>query len=528
MFFALQACRLSFTLARMRKQVAGFLLMLASRTLAASDPAPRWLEIHSAHFDVITDSTEKQARHVAGQLEQMRTVFRTVLLHPVSDGPPIIVLALKDRRDFQSLEPSAYLAKDQLDLSGLFLRAPDKNYILLRLDAADSNHAFVTVYHEYTHFILSRSEWLPLWLNEGLAEFYQNTRIEQKYADLGLASPDDILLLRQASVLPLSTLLTVDHSSPYYHDEQKGTIFYSESWALTHFLILNDRENHTDRIHDYTVALSHNEDPVTAAQHAFGDLKVLQKQLVDYIHKGSFSNFRINVAATVDESALHAVRLPTSDADAVRADVLVYDGRTKDAQALLETVLREDPKSALAHETMGYLKFCEGDVESARKWYTEAVQLDSHSYLAHYYFAAMSLQAGTPTPPEEIEASLLASIRLNPDFAPSHDTLAQFYGLHEEKLEEAHRLSVRAMQLEPENLTYRLSAAQILLEEQQFPAAIDILKNAEKLAKNPTELNTVQHRIAQLAVYQADYVQYQEAQARAHKAAAAETASPPK
>jgi hypothetical protein len=45
------------------------------------------------------------------------------------------VLAVKDKKDFQSLEPEAYLAKGQLELAGLFLRAPDKNCVLLRLDA---------------------------------------------------------------------------------------------------------------------------------------------------------------------------------------------------------------------------------------------------------------------------------------------------------------------------------------------------------------------------------------------------------
>ena len=42
---------------------------------------------------------------------------------------------------------------------------------------------------------------------------------------------------------------------------------------------------------------------------------------------------------------------------------------------------------------MGYLKFREGDMQAARKWYGEAVKLDSQSYLAHYYYAAMSMQS---------------------------------------------------------------------------------------------------------------------------------------
>ena len=64
---------------------------------------------------------------------------------------------MKDKKAFQALEPEAYLAKGQLELAGLFLRAPDKNYVLLRLDA-QGEHPYATVYHEYTHLLLGDAE----------------------------------------------------------------------------------------------------------------------------------------------------------------------------------------------------------------------------------------------------------------------------------------------------------------------------------------------------------------------------------
>ena len=99
----------------------------------------------------------------------------------------------------------------------------------------------------------------------------------------------------------------------------------------------------------------------------------------------------------------------------------------KDAQALIDSVLRDDPKNALAHETMGYLKFREGDIQAARKWYGEAVKLDSQSYLANYYYAAMSLGPGGPGQDPDIESSLRTCIKLNPAFAPAYDALARYY-----------------------------------------------------------------------------------------------------
>jgi len=486
----------------MHKHLTALFLLCATITALASEPNDHWLEVQSPHFVVLTDSNEKQARRIAAQFEQMRSVFQRLFPSASEAGPPIIVLALKDKKGFQALEPAAYLAKGQLDLAGLFIRTPDKNYILLRLDAG-GEHPFATVYHEYTHYLLRKATWLPLWLNEGFAEFYQNTDIRDKEVLLGQASQDNILYLQQNRLLPLTTLLKVDYTSPYYHDEQKGSVFYAESWALTHYLEVTDREKNTNRIRDYAQLLVKGEDSVTAAQHAFGDLNQLQSSLEDYIRRGSFMMFKMNSSVTVDAASFQARPVSGTEADAVRADVLVNTQRTKEAQALLETSLRDDPNNALAHETMGFLKFREGDIPAAQKWYSEAVQLDSKSYLAHYYYAVMTLQVGDRDHDATIESSLRTSIKINPTFAPSYDALAMFYVTRNEKLKEAHILNAQAVQLEPENLFYRLNAANVLSQQQLYSDAIGVLKQAIPVAKTPDQIALVQNRIKQLEQFEA-------------------------
>jgi tetratricopeptide (TPR) repeat protein len=487
----------------MNKHVTALFLFCITITALASDSNEHWLEVQSPHFVVLTDTNEKQARRIAGQFEHMRAVFHLLMPSAADDaGAPIIVVALKDKKGFQSLEPAAYLAKNQLDLAGLFVHGPDKNYILLRLDAQGEN-PFSTVYHEYTHYMMRKATWIPLWFNEGLAEFYQNTEIRDKDVVLGQPSQDDILYLRQNRLLPLTTLLAVDHSSPYYHDEQKGSAFYAESWALTHYLEVTDFQKKKHLLTDYSQFLIKGEDSVTAAQHAFGDLKRLQDSLDNYVHQSSFSMFKMNADVPIDVATFNVRPVSNSEADAVRADVLVYDDRAKEAQALLETTLHDDPNNALAHETMGYLKFREQDIPAARKWFSEAVQLDSHSYLAHYYFAVMTLQSGDTSHDAEIESSFRTAIKLNPSFAPSYDALANYYASRDLKLDEAHMLNIQAIQLEPANVYYRLNAANVLSQQRQYISAIGVLKAALPVAKTQTETDMVQSRIHSLEQFQA-------------------------
>lgn len=473
-----------------------FILFLFGFSFSALGSENQWYEAHSPHFTVLTDSNEKQARKVAGQFERMRSLFQAVMPGARdTSGAPIVVLALKDRKSFQTVEPEAYLAKGQLDLAGYFMRAPDKNYILLRMDA-QGEHPFATVYHEYTHYMTQNAEdWIPLWLNEGLAEFYQNTDIEDKEVLLGQPSTDDILYLRQNRLLPIPTLLAVDQNSPYYHEEQKGSVFYAESWALTHYLEVTDRQHGTNHIRDYAEHLIKKEDSITAAREAFGDLNQLQNALNSYISQGQFMLFKANTAITVDESAFQIQQVSRVHADAIRADVLVYNSRIKDAQSLIDSVLLSDPNNELAHETMGYIKFKEGDLQAAQKWYSEAVKLDSQSYLAHYYYATMSMGMLGTADNNAIEASLRACIKLNPTFAPAYDALARLYFSDPTNAQEAHLLGLQAVSLEPDNLSYRLNVAAQLENMRDYDKALQVLNVAKHIAKTSEDLATIERRI---------------------------------
>lgn len=488
---------------RLAAPVLSLILIFATTTRAIAAAPERWIEARSAHFVVLSDASEKEARRVAGQFERMHLVFHTLFPTKGDDsGVPITVIALKDKKGMQALEPEAYLAKNKMDLAGFFLRATDKNYILVRLDAHEQ-YAYSTVYHEYTHYMLRKADkWLPLWLNEGLAQFYENTDIDDKTAWLGETNPEELRYLKRNDMLPMETLLTIDARSPFYHDEDKGSIFYSESWAMTHYLIVSDRLQGTHRLHDYCELLAQGEDSVTAAKEAFGDLNRLQSGLDEYVMQRKFMYFMMPAQLAPKDGTFDVRSVSDAYADAVRADVLAYTGRQREARSLLQDVLRDNPENVLAHETMGYLAYRAGEIDDARKWYGEAVDLDSQSYLAQYYFAVMTLHSDNAGEDEQIESGLRQAIRLNPEFAPAYDELAMLFALRHRNLDEAHALSLRAVELEPDRLVYRLNCAEVLAEQMQFAEALDALQGAMRLAKTKREIDAVTSRAERVERYQ--------------------------
>ena len=469
------------------------LLMLTAALSPARDKGETWTEVRSPHFIVVTNSNEKQGRRVADQFERMRSLFHAAFPKlQVDPGSPIIVLAIKDEKDFRALEPPAYLAKGSLKLGGLFLRAPDKNYVLMRLDA-EGEHPYSVVYHEYTHLLLSKAaDSMPLWMNEGLAEFYENTQIHEKEASIGEPSGENLALLRQNRLLPLATLFTVDDKSPYYHEENKGSIFYAESWALTHYLLIKDRQDKTERLKQYSDFLTQKIDPVTAATRAFGDLKELQSALESYVQRGTFNYVKMITTTEVDDSAFTVQALAAVQWDALRADFLAYNNRTAEARPLLDHVLQEDPNNVSAQETMGYLEFRQGHVEEARKCYAQAVQHDSQNFLAHYYFAAMTMNGSlAATDATQVESSLRTAIKLNPSFAPAYDMLAVFLGMRNRNLDEARMMALTAVSLDPANVGYRVNVANVLMAMGEHQNAVVVLRAAAKLAKTPQESQSV-------------------------------------
>ena len=464
------------------------LLVLFATVATARDKIENWIEVRSPHFVVATTANEKQARRIADQFERMRALFHALFPKlKIDPSSPIIVIAVKDGKDFRALEPQEYLAKGSLQLGGLFLRAADKNYVLLHLEA-QGEHPYSTVYHEYTHLLMSKAEWMPLWLNEGLAEFYQNTDIDETDARLGQPSVEDIQLLRQTTLLPLPTLFAVDYNSPYYHEENKGSIFYAESWALTHYLLVKDADEKSSRLPRYADLLAGGTDPLSAATTAFGDLKKLEGDLNLYVQQAQFRFFKKKVSDETDPTTFKLEPLTSPQADAIRADFLAYNRRTQDARTLLDHVLHDDPNNVAARETLGFLEFQAAHLEEAKKWYRQAVELDSQSYLAHYYFAAISMQSTVdPSDEKQIENSLRMAIKLNPLFAPPFDRLAIFLGGHDGDLSEAHMLGLTAVSLDPENMGYRVNVANVLMRMGQGENAVNVLRIAVKLAKTPLE-----------------------------------------
>jgi tetratricopeptide (TPR) repeat protein len=359
-----------------------------------------------------------------------------------------------------------------------------------------------------------------LWLDEGLAEFYGNTRILDKEVELGYPSVNHVQFLRDNRLMPMDTLFKVDHGSPYYNEEHKGSVFYAQSWAFVHYLMVVRMKQRDNPLLTFLNLLEQDVDAGEAATRAFGDLKKLQGELDDYIHQAAYNFLKVKTAVSAEDMSLPARELTPAESAALRGDFLAHQREYARARALLEDALRQDPGNALAHESLGFIELRQDHLAEAKKMFSEAVKLDSRSYFAHYYHAMLTEREGQDQQHlAEAEASLRRATELNPQFAPAYGALAGVMGRQGKDLKAALAIARRAIQLEPGIQGYHLVAASLLMQMGSVGEARQMAERLVNTAKSPQDRANAEMLLANIAQYQ----QYQEQQKKAEEQARAET-----
>jgi len=314
--------------------LSAFVIAVLTAGVAWSKPFPGdkpeiWTEVQTPHFIVASNDGENTARRIADQFEQIRFLYSKAL-NPglkLDPGIPILIFAVRNEKSLSQLIPEYWMQKGHTHPAGLFVPGPEKNYIALRTEV-ESEFPYLAIYHEYVHLIINLNyQHFPVWLNEGFADFLGSATLTGKGGKLGQPSSWDLDLLQQTKLLPLETLFKVDHQSPYYNEANKTTIFYAESWALVHYLMVDPEKQKNQALSKYISFVESGADPVEAATRAFGDLSQLQKALQSYISRTSYMEYSVALPAKADAKDYSVRTISAAEAQARLGDFDLYRGQ---------------------------------------------------------------------------------------------------------------------------------------------------------------------------------------------------------
>jgi len=471
------------------------LVLLLAPSHSQAEHHDTWIEIRSPHFTVLCNAGEDEGRKAALHFEQIRGLFQN--LYPklrVDSGKPTIVFAIKNEDSLKLFIPSYGQNSKAAHIGGFYHTAYDKNFAIIRTDVRGNGPlGFRTLYHEYTHaFFRYNFRGLPVWLDEGLAEFYGNTEIEGKEAGVGMVNENQLRYLKGTQLLPIDQLITIDRTSPLYNTGEHAGIFYAESWALVHYLTMAPEVRDQNLINKYLSALHATDDPIEAGKQSFGELKELSDKLVSYIRRFSFQYQRVPLQLNLSEKDFPARTLPPAEGILAQADFLLRSNHLPEGIERLHEIEKLDPATPGYHSELGHYHLLKADYGNAEKELQSAIAANPQDISAHIDMAFVYLRRDgynkESTP--KIRAELEKVLGLSTDFAPSYAFLSIAYAQNPDKdIDRALKAALHASQLEPGNLAYFIDMGKALLAGDHIAEARKIADTAQKVATNPGDRN---------------------------------------
>lgn len=493
------------------------LLAVSQYTVIAKDS---WIGVRTKNFYLIGNAGEKDIRKVGLKLEQFREVFTRLFSNMRFNTPvPTTVVVFKSDSSYAPFKPNANTA-------GYFQAGQDVNYITLTTEVRGQQDPFTVIFHEYTHLLVENTfADVPLWFNEGLAEYYSTFTItDDQKVRLGTAIGSHVFLLRESKMLPLRTLFEVDHKSPHYNETKKQGIFYAQSWALMHYLIIG-KAGKVEQLGKFMELIAAKKPLEQAFQQAFGTpMEVMEKELRDYVKKDRYNVLDGHFENKIElDTTNQAAPLTEAEAQAYLGDLLAHS-RRKDAYTYLEKALKLDPNLGMAHASLGMMYFYEGKVKEAHESLERAVAANSQNYLAHYYYAftlARSTPEGgetvsgfAPEVAKKIREHLQKAIALRPDYLESYDLLAFVSVITGEGIDDSIASMKRVLTISPGRHDFMNMLAQLYMRKQDFKSARGLLEQVVKSNASEEERSHAQQLLDGIGAYEGAMAQIEEAKKR--------------
>jgi tetratricopeptide (TPR) repeat protein len=346
-------------------RIAPFVVLVALAAGVPTEALAKWTELRTANFVFVGDASERQIRATAQRLEQFRDVLALILPGATAAPVPTVVVVFANDRSFRPYKP-LYEGKP-IDVAGWFQSSEDINYIALSADAGEL--AYRTVFHEYAHFVTAHGAGrVPVWVSEGLAEVYENFEERQggRAALIGRAPSHHLDLLRTSTLMPLRELLAVDSSSPVYNEGNRRGVFYAQSWALMHYLMLGNQARAAE-LRAYLGRIRTGDAPDQAFRDSFGsDLRPLENELSGYVRRYAFNAVQLEFDGKISQGIPgRGEELSNDEALGYLGDLLARIDRPDEARATLGKVLAANPAAVRAGVALGLLELRAGKLDAA-------------------------------------------------------------------------------------------------------------------------------------------------------------------
>jgi hypothetical protein len=291
-----------------------------------------WMRLEVPNFTIVGNAGEGELRAAASEFERFREAFaQFVPPEATATIVPTVVLVFDSDRALDAFKP--IFRGRRVDAGGVFVGSTEINYIAV----VAGTRSFHSIFHEYAHLVFSNvAPNQPVWLGEGLAEYYATFELRRdgRQAIIGRQIDAHLQKLRQGRLLPLNELVAVERDSQLYHEGNRRTLLYAQSWALVHYL-LRGTPPRGDRLLAYMEAVETGSSPTAAWRSVFGSEEI-ERGFKDYLRRPELPVVEVTLPERIATRTAEAMAVTDEDADAFLGDFLLQQNRHDEAVGRLE------------------------------------------------------------------------------------------------------------------------------------------------------------------------------------------------
>jgi tetratricopeptide (TPR) repeat protein len=377
--------------------------------------AEQWTKVQTTHFEAFTTAGERRGRDAVLAFEQVRGLFVALNVARPEKETPVRIIMFQSEKEFAPFRPNEFS-------SAYYHPQRDHDYIVM---SGLTSENYTAAVHEYVHVVIRHSGLqVPLSMNEGLADIYSTLKQVKGKVQVGAVLPGRLQTLAMAPLIRIPELLAVNQRSPLYNERDRASIFYAESWALMHMLMLSP--DYSPKFGNFIAKVQTGMSALAALESVTGRSggQILD-DLVQYIRGNNFNAgvFDVKLEKSAEKPEVGPAK--SLDYGMALGEILMDLRHTAEAKQRFEAVARENRGSPLPEAALGLLAWRANDPNAARAHFAKAVELNSADGLVYFNYAVL-LEKN-----KENDAKLLALLQkaaeLKPDMADAHSFLADRY-----------------------------------------------------------------------------------------------------
>jgi hypothetical protein len=287
---------------RQKKHAAG---MLLTAVVLASFSGPAWGQsslrsFESRFYTVRTNLQRHEVKPVAHRMDvifhHFRKRFENFERHVQSE---ITVYLFRTRKQYvQFMQQHGVDARNS---GGMFFVLPDhglhglatwvQNRSQKRLISVLQHEGF----HQFAFHHIGRN--LPQWVNEGLAQYFEDARIEGERMEMGRINQKRArrleMAFRQENLMPLGKILSLsmrDWQRIVQESRDASARMYAQAWSMVYFLVHGEGGKYREPFKQYLHLLAKGHTNRQAAEEAFKveSFKPMQRKWLRFIRHRLF------------------------------------------------------------------------------------------------------------------------------------------------------------------------------------------------------------------------------------------------